>query len=225
MTDRTYLVVKYIYYIYILSLNNHLKKKSQNICVLCNKCRPSSIKQVLDLPCGSQPCQSGSSCYKGCVRDEHEDRQGHTSSVPYQWWESSNLMHNELPLEPKLSAICLSQACNWYLSEEKGGPCQLKSCWEMKRARRARWGSEGKCLWGIKLIYVALCFVFMYVFLLSWLWTTMIQLYFIALIHAFKLIVSGVVFWLLLNLYVMILVMTAFLYIFLSPQANEFIAI
>lgn len=42
-------------------------------------------------------------------------------------------MHNEIPPEPELSAIRLSQACNWYLSEEKGGPCQLQSCWEMEK--------------------------------------------------------------------------------------------
>lgn len=40
-------------------------------------------------------------------------------------------MHR-IPPEPGLSAERLSQACNWYLSEEKGGPCQRCSCWEMK---------------------------------------------------------------------------------------------
>lgn len=44
-------------------------------------------------------------------------------------------------------------------------------------------------------------------------------------IHAFKFIVGGVVFRLQFSFYVMILVMTVFLYIFLSPQANEFITV
>lgn len=92
---------------------------------------------MLDLPRGSQPCQSGSNCYKGCVRASHEDWQGHATTDPYHWWESGNPMHNEIPLVPELWAIRLSQACNWYLSEEKGGPCQLQSSREMERGRRA----------------------------------------------------------------------------------------
>lgn len=82
-------------------------------------------------PWGSQPCQSGSICYKACVRAEDEDRQSPAVTHPHRCWESVAAMH-EIPAEPGLSAEHLSQACNWYLSEEKGGPWQLCSCREMK---------------------------------------------------------------------------------------------
>lgn len=109
----------------------------------------------------------------------------------WAWRQSGPCFYTSLPMvrvkqshaqwDPTgAQTLILSQACNWYLSEEKGGPCLLQSCWEMEGGRRAHWDSEGICLWGIKLMYVAFCFVFMHLFLLSWLWTTMVQLYFIA---------------------------------------------